>query len=87
VKKIIICLIIIFYCFAVSGCADNKMINGHDYDTYGLLNKDDYKDDNIKYRLSYGNLIWSFIFVETIIAPVYFIGFSLYEPICKKTKK
>ena len=63
------------------------MINGHDYDTYGLLNKDDYKDDNIKYRLSYGNLIWSFIFVETIIAPVYFIGFSLYEPICKKTKK
>lgn len=43
------------------------------------------KNPDVAYRLIIGNIIWSCILVETIIAPIYFIGFSLYEPIGPKT--
>lgn len=64
----------------LSGCADNKKICGKDHETYGLFNKDEYRDPDVKYHLSVGNVIWSAVLVETIIAPIYFLGFSLYEP-------
>uniref|UniRef100_A0A6M3LMX0 Lipoprotein n=1 Tax=viral metagenome TaxID=1070528 RepID=A0A6M3LMX0_9ZZZZ len=53
--------------------------------TYGLINKDDDMNPNVKYRLIVGNFIWSIILAETIIAPIYFIGFSIYEPVGVKT--
>jgi hypothetical protein len=31
-----------------------------------------------------GNIVWSCILVETVIAPIYFLGFSVYEPVGKK---
>ena len=59
------------------------MIDGVKYDTYGILNADEKKNPNIEYRMVWGNLVWSLILCETIIAPFYFIGFSMYEPIGK----
>lgn len=70
---------------ALSGCADNRKMCGREYETYGLLNKDDVRDPSVKYSLSVGNVIWSVVLVETVIAPIYFIGFSLYEPVDLKT--
>lgn len=32
------------------GCADERVINGKRYPTYGLLNADDNKDPGIRYR-------------------------------------
>lgn len=69
----------------LAGCADNKKICGKEYETYGLLNKDEYRDEGITYHLSVGNVIWSAVLVETIIAPIYFLGLSLYEPAEPKT--
>ena len=63
----------------------NKEIKGKVYGTYGLINSDEMKNPDIEYRLIIGNLIWSCLLVETIIAPIYFIGFSLYEPVGSKT--
>lgn len=69
-----------------SGCADNKVINGKEYTTYGIANETDSKNPNIEYSLSVGNVIWGILLVETIIAPVYFFGFSLFEPENEKGK-
>lgn len=57
---------------------------GKEYDTYGLLNESDMHNHNIQYKISYGNIFWSIVLIETIVAPIYFIGFSLYYPVGKK---
>ena len=77
--KKLICIILVGFTLIV--CADEMTIDGVTYDTYGFLNKEENKDPNIKYEVSIGNVIWSCILVETIIAPIYFFGFSLLEPI------
>lgn len=75
-------IVIFFVCLLfLSGCADTKHIEGTTYDTYGLINKDEVRNDAIKYRLVWGNVAWSVVLCETIVAPIYFIGFSMYEPV------
>ena len=66
----------------LSSCANNKTIDGKTYTTYGFLNEEDYKNPKIHYNISVGNVIWSILLCETIVAPFYFIGFDLYEPYC-----
>jgi len=77
-KKVTIFILAIFL---LTACGDPKAIQGKTYDTYGLLNESNKKNPNIEYELILGNIIWSIILCETIVAPIYFIGFSLYEPI------
>jgi len=57
------------------------VIGGRHYETYGYLNKDEVKAPNVRYRVVVGNLVWSVLLGETIIAPIYFIGFDLFEPV------
>ena len=83
-KKAISIFIIVLFLFStlnLIGCGDAKVINGIQYETYGLFNKDEIRKSNIEYKLILGNAIWGIILVETIIAPIYFYGFSLYEPV------
>lgn len=84
-RKIIIILMILIFTLGISGCGNNKQINGKEYSTYGLINEDDMKNPNVEYRLIPGNIIWGCLLVETIIAPIYIFGFSIYEPIGSKT--
>ncbi len=51
------------------------------YPTYGLFNEASNKSSKVCYELSAGNVIWSIILVETVIFPVYFIGWSIYNPV------
>ena len=81
--KKLLCIIVV--CSLLTGCGQNKEIKGKVYGTYGLINSNEMKNPDIEYRLIIGNLIWSCLLVETIIAPIYFIGFSLYEPVGSKT--
>ncbi|KKM21237.1 hypothetical protein LCGC14_1637440 [marine sediment metagenome] len=82
-KKIISVLVILSMITIFSGCGDTKVIDKIEYDTYGLFNKETKRNPNIEYKTIIGNIVWSVILVETIIAPIYFLGFSLYEPIRK----
>jgi hypothetical protein len=66
------------------GCADEKVINGKTYPTYGLLNSDNNKDPAIRYRTVWGNIFWGIFLFETIAAPIYFFGYSMFEPIGPK---
>lgn len=67
----------------LSACADSRTIEGRTYGTYGLFNQSDMRNDKIQYRVSVGNVLLSILLFETIVAPVYFLGFSLYEPVGK----
>ena len=67
------------------GCADNKTMNGVEYETYGLINKHEIADECVEYRTSIGNVILGIILIETVVFPVYFFGFSLYEPVALKS--
>ena len=79
-------MMIAVFCVTILGCGNTKNINGVTYDTYGLFNQADKKNDAIQYRIIIGNIVWSCILVETIIAPIYFLGFSIYEPVGIKNK-
>jgi len=79
-----ICLIFLL-CVSLAGCGNTKVIDGVEYDTYGLFDKDEKKNPNIQYELVWGNIIWGAILCETIVAPIYFYGFSMWEPVGKKT--
>ena len=64
-----------------TGCGSTKVINGVEYDTYGLLNEEDKKNPDIEYDVVWGNVFWGSVFIETIIVPVYCFGYDLYEPV------
>lgn len=67
----------------LTGCAEPRKLNGDgvEYPTYGMLNEASNRSDSVCYRMSVGNVILSVIFSETVVIPVYLIGFSLYEPV------
>ena len=68
----------------MTGCGSPKVINLKYYKTCGLLNSDSCKDPNIIYEPSWGNIFWSVMLIETIVAPIYFFGYSMFNPISHK---
>lgn len=84
-KKLMVVCLILMFSVVISGCGDTKVIDGVRYDTYGMFNESDKKNPNIQYEPIYGNVVWSVLLIETVFMPVYFIGFSMYEPIGKKS--
>jgi len=82
VKILIIVLVILALTgMTFNGCANDKIIDGKNYETYGLFNKDNIEDQCIKYEVSMLSTILGVIFIQTIIAPIYVFGFSLWEPV------
>jgi len=72
-----------------AGCADNRNMPISKNDphlkvevlTYGLFDKATVAHPCVTYELAWGNLVWSTVFLYTVIVPVYMVGFSLYEPV------
>ncbi len=87
-KKLL--LVFMFSALLFSSCADSKTLELNSkirtFEPYGLIDKDEFKNDSIQYKLSVGNIVWSVILSETFVAPVYFIRFQLYEPVAVKPK-
>lgn len=75
VKLLLLCFLLL------AACGNDRMINGKLHETYGFINKDQSKDPNVTYRIITGNVIWGVVLVETLVMPLYFFGFSLYEPV------
>jgi hypothetical protein len=80
-KKIISIVLIIVMCFVVMGCGDPKTIDNITYETIGIFEE---KNPNIHYRVIIGNVVLAILLIETVIFPIYFVGFSLWEPVCLK---
>jgi hypothetical protein len=68
----------------LSGCADNKNIEGQTYQPYGIINKDTIASPNVNYEISGGSVIAAVIFSETVVVPIYVVGWDLWEPVCVK---
>ena len=70
----------------LSGCGQSKIINNIERKPVGLITmnaqqiKSTYSK-NISYDVCWGNVFWGVILCETIIAPIYFFGFSMFNPI------
>lgn len=77
-KKLV--LVMCMVSLLAAGCSSDKVINGKEYKTYGLINQEDNKAANIKYKPCWGNIVWGCILIETIIGPIYFFGFDMFEP-------
>lgn len=69
---------------SLSACAKPHTMCGVTYDSYGLLNADDKKNPDVQYEIVWGNVIWSVILVETVVMPIYFFGFSIFQPVGPK---
>lgn len=85
--------LLLAFVFLIVSCGSNMVINGKEKTTIGLINiivDDDSvmerKDPSIKYRPIWGNIIWGSILFATIIAPIYFFGFSMFEPVGVRDK-
>ncbi len=76
-RFLIIFLVLSFLCVA---CGENAYIDGKQYKTKGILTMYE-MDDNIEYQLILGNVIWAVLLIYTVVFPVYFFGFSMWEPI------
>ncbi|HVB19768.1 MAG TPA: hypothetical protein VNF51_00555 [Candidatus Paceibacterota bacterium] len=68
----------------LSGCGHPLNTERMTYPTYGLFNENSDKSKNVCYEISAGNVVWSIILIETIVFPVYFIGWSIYNPVRMK---
>lgn len=85
-RRSVACALIVILGFGVimSGCGDNKVINGVEYGRYGLFSADEKKNPDIQYEIIWGNVVWGALLFETIIGPIYFFGFDLFEPVGPK---
>jgi len=79
-KRFLSVILIISFLTVFCSCGSTKVIGGTEYDTYGFFNQLEKRNPDIKYKVIVGNIVWSVILCETIIAPIYFLGFSMYEP-------
>ena len=69
----------------MAGCADDKTFQRADgtiftAEPYGWMNTSK-KVDGVVYDVNPGNMVWSIVLGETIIAPVLFTGLALWEPV------
>lgn len=66
------------------GCGEPINYSGKHYPTVGIVNQASEKSEKMCYEISVGNVIWSIILIETIVAPIYFVGWSLWNPVGPK---
>jgi hypothetical protein len=75
----------------LTGCGQpaNLTVNSKtkEYPTYGFFNQGTSKSSHVCYEVSVGNIVLSVLLFETVIAPIYFIGFDLFNPVSVDTGK
>lgn len=81
IKRVSIFIIVVLMVITTSACSKNAIFNDVEYETYGFINKYEVRNTHIRYKIVWGNVLLGIVFFETIIAPVYFFGYDLYEPI------
>ena len=71
----------------LTSCAHSVKYEGKTYEPYGIANEETRRDPTIPYELSFGSVFLAIVFCETVIAPVFIVGWDLYQPVPKKLKK
>jgi predicted small secreted protein len=81
IKKIMLVAALAASMLTLSGCGNDKTINGTHYDTFGIANESSHRDPKILYEISFGSVLCALFFVETVIVPLYVIGWDLWQPV------
>jgi hypothetical protein len=63
----------------LSACGQPLVTKEKTYDTVGVVTLDK-RSNKVCYGVSIGNTIWSIVLVETIVFPIYFVGWSILNP-------
>jgi hypothetical protein len=84
-KKLLVVLVV--FIVLVSGCADGLRVGDKWYTSYGVLNEHSKKCPEVEYEVCWGNVVWACILIETIVFPLYFFGFSIFEPVRLKEER
>ena len=83
-KRFLAVKLVVTLALLSTACGGAK-INGVYYDSYGLANEQSHRNPNVVYEISAGSVLWGIVLFETIIAPVYIIGWDLYTPVASKS--
>jgi len=87
-KRLIICFVAI--AMLLTGCGSSLQIpatatsSSKIYPTYGLFNEDQYKSEKVCYETSVASVIVGIILIETIVVPIYILGWDFKEPVRMK---
>lgn len=74
----------------LTGCSHSYTVpakNGNlavTYPTYGLVDAAEHKSDKMCYSMSVGNVILAIILIETVVVPLWVVGWELYNPVREK---
>jgi len=74
-KKLLSVLIAIIFCMSLISCGNVRAVGGRAYGTHGIIGEHHNRNHNVEHRVAFGNIFWNIILIETIVAPIYFIGF------------
>ncbi len=80
-RKVMAVLLVLAMCVIATGCGEPKVIGGKWRDTVGVFSDSPAKHPCIKYEVSFGNVFWSVMLFKTIVAPIYFVGWSIQNPV------
>jgi hypothetical protein len=84
-KKHINILLVVAIAVMLTACGKPKTINGVNHPTVGVFTLSE-RDPNVHYEVSVGNVVWSILLCETIAAPVYFVDWSIMNPVCTEAE-
>lgn len=87
-------VVVVIFMVLLLACGDSKTLcfdkddlaSCQEFETYGFIDKDDFKDSRVKYKLVTGNIAWSILLSESIIGPILLLGFEAYEPVGIKSE-
>ena len=80
-KRTLLALALVASTLALTACGNDMTIDGKRYDTFGIANEGSHRDPHIVYEISAGSVIWAILLCETVVFPVYIIGWDLYQPV------
>jgi hypothetical protein len=77
-------LLIVILSIILFSCAEEKdfVIDGNTVTVhpYGWANSGT-SVPGVVYEPSFGNIVWSIVLIETVVAPIYFTGWKFMEPV------
>jgi hypothetical protein len=84
-KKLLKLKLVAALCLSLTACNNYKTIDGVRYNTFGLVNLTIVASPDIEYEISIGSAIFALLFFETVIVPIYILGWDIMQPVGKKS--
>jgi hypothetical protein len=82
-KRLLTFIYGLIFIILITSCANSKVLTINNVPTeikpYGWANAHKRKNDNVIYKVSTGNVIWSVIGLRILVVPIWLTGWQLFE--------